>query len=134
MIWKKKHFRREYFYKYLYILLKMTKCHIKAHLIDEDDKMRDADLLGQHQMLPVWGITPSVITSPYWWSDQWLPHLIDEDDKMRDADLLGQHQMLPGLGHHAVSGSNHQDGALHGVAPRDHVLRGKVFIATRISS
>jgi hypothetical protein len=48
--------------------------------------------------------------------------LVQEDDDVGHADLTGQQDVLAGLGHGAVSGGAHQDGAVHLGGTGDHVL------------
>ncbi len=49
-------------------------------------------------------------------------HLVQEDHDEGHAHLPGQQNVLPGLGHGAVVGAHHQDGAVHLGRPGDHVL------------
>jgi hypothetical protein len=48
--------------------------------------------------------------------------LVQEDDDVRHAHLAGQQDVLAGLGHRAISGRAHQDGAVHLGSAGDHVL------------
>src|SRR3990167_5679130 len=48
--------------------------------------------------------------------------LVQEHDDVRHADLAGQQDVFAGLGHGAVSGGAHQDGAVHLGGTGDHVL------------
>ena len=48
--------------------------------------------------------------------------LVEEDDQGGHADLAGQQDVLAGLGHRAVGGRDHQDGAVHLGGAGDHVL------------
>lgn len=48
--------------------------------------------------------------------------LVDENDNALDTDLAGQKQVLPGLGHLSVTGSDDDDGAIHGRGTSNHVL------------
>lgn len=48
--------------------------------------------------------------------------LVDKYDDVLDADLFSKCDVLARLRHDTVSSSHHQDGALHLVAPGDHVL------------
>src|SRR5574343_1501831 len=48
--------------------------------------------------------------------------LVQEDDDVGHAHLARQQDVLTGLGHRAVSGRAHQDGAVHLRGTRDHVL------------
>ena len=48
--------------------------------------------------------------------------LVQEHDDAGNADLLGQEDVLFGLGHHAVSGADEEDGAVHLSRAGDHVL------------
>jgi hypothetical protein len=48
--------------------------------------------------------------------------LVQEHDDVGHADLTGQQDVLAGLGHGAVSGGAHQDGAVHLGSTGDHVL------------
>jgi hypothetical protein len=48
--------------------------------------------------------------------------LVQEDDDVGHADLAGQQDVLARLGHGAVGGRAHQDGAVHLGGAGDHVL------------
>src|SRR3954453_12781527 len=48
--------------------------------------------------------------------------LVEEDDHVRHADLTGEQDVLARLGHRAVRGRDHGDGAVHLRRARDHVL------------
>ena len=48
--------------------------------------------------------------------------LVEVDDDVGHADLAGQQDVLAGLGHGAVGGGDHQDGAVHLGGAGDHVL------------
>ncbi len=48
--------------------------------------------------------------------------LVEEDHQSGHAHLLGQQDVLAGLGHGAVSGGDHEDGAVHLGGTSDHVL------------
>ena len=48
--------------------------------------------------------------------------LVQEHDDVGHAHLAGQQDVLAGLGHRAVSGRAHQDGAVHLGGAGDHVL------------
>ena len=48
--------------------------------------------------------------------------LVEEDDDVGDLHLAGQEDVLAGLGHGAVGGGDHQDGAVHLGGAGDHVL------------
>ena len=48
--------------------------------------------------------------------------LVEEHHDLRHADLAGEEDVLTGLGHRAVSGRNHEDGAVHLGSTGDHVL------------
>ena len=49
-------------------------------------------------------------------------HLVHVDDDVGHADLTGQEDVLAGLGHGAVGGRHHEDGAVHLGRAGDHVL------------
>ena len=49
-------------------------------------------------------------------------HLVEGHHDAGDAHLAGQQHVLPGLGHGAVGGRDHQDGAVHLGGAGDHVL------------
>ena len=49
-------------------------------------------------------------------------HLVECDHDAGHAHLAGQQHMLAGLGHRAVGGRDHQDGAVHLGGAGDHVL------------
>jgi hypothetical protein len=48
--------------------------------------------------------------------------LVQEHDDVRHTHLTGQQDVFAGLGHRAVSGRTHQDGAVHLRGTGDHVL------------
>ena len=48
--------------------------------------------------------------------------LVEEDDDVGHLHLAGQEDVLAGLGHGAVGGGHHQDGAVHLGGAGDHVL------------
>ena len=48
--------------------------------------------------------------------------LVEGHDDVGHADLAGEQHVLPGLGHRAVGGRDHEDGAVDLGGARDHVL------------